>query len=111
MWDRFEGHLQWQKLFEQVIFPQQRSCDRYMLKWLMKKFPRLQCGLYPSRKDRFTPFRVDSGDRTTILKLYRFLTCQHILNALDDRIQVVLLVDIVKIVGADGQDRAQVKRT
>ena len=44
---------------------------------------------------RRTPYRHDVFDQPACLKLHQFLACQLILDTLDHRIEVVLLVDDV----------------
>ena len=45
-----------------------------------------------------------------LLKLHHFLARQFILNAIDYSLKMVLLVNVIKVIGPDGEDRAQVKR-
>jgi hypothetical protein len=47
--------------------------------------------------------------QATKLKLYHFFACQLVVNPLYDGFQGFGLVDIIQVVGADGQDGAQVE--
>ena len=88
----------------------------------MLRIARPQGGLCPSRTDRLLgterikpgkpefelqPTRIDSIYR--LLELHHFLARQFLLDALNDSIQVVLLVDIIEVISSDGKDGTQVK--
>ena len=59
---------------------------------------------------RYPEETSEPGKGAPLLEFDHFLACQFILDTLDNRVQMLLLVDKIQVVGPDRENRAHVER-